>query len=661
MRTTLKRGIGRGADLDGNGRAVLPPGALTPVTLYRQPPPPRPSLGAQIGKFFLWLFVTVLMLVVGLVGGFYLWAHESAAALRAHSLDAKRAQARLDPVPDPTHAAIALVIGYDHRAGERGLPSRSDTMMLIRAAPGTKSISLLSFPRDLIVPIWCPGRTASGARNGRAVVYDHARINTAYADCGSSGALETVRHLTGLPINYLISVNFLGFIAVVNKLGGVWMDVDRRYYNKNVGTIETDYANIDLQPGYQRLSGKQALDFVRFRHTDSDIHRLARQQEFVTAARERIANSIGPTSLVRIVNTIAHHHYIEIGVGGGSQFDLSTVYSYAKFAHGLPPGHVFQVKLPGVVCPPSGECETAQSNIQEGVQSFLNPDVEASTKATEVALGRKIKKKRTLPPASISLTVLNGNGRAGSASNGNYLLSQRGYHTVLPPGNQPANAPNWNYFHSKVYYDPARADTGKIAAAQVAKLVGSADVEAMPKRIASLSNAALLVVVVGSTFHDRLAPVATPETPRRHPPYVRTDPAESRATLAKVKKRLPFRVELPTVLERSSSLDSGYGETPVRVYTLGGRPTVRLTYKTGAMEYWGIQETDWDDAPALSDKSLTQRVGGRTFDLYYSGSHLHMVVLRDNGATYWVVNTLLDSLSNETMLAIARGLRPMAR
>jgi LCP family protein required for cell wall assembly len=659
MRTTLKRGIGRGAELNGNGRAVLPPGALTPVTLYRQPPPPTPGLGTQIGKFFLWLFLTLLMLIVGVVGGFYLWAHESAAALRPHSLDAKRAEARLDAVPDAKHPAIALVIGYDHRAGEGGIPSRSDTMMLIRADPVTKSISLLSFPRDLIVPIWCPGRTASGARNGPAVVMDHGRINSAYSLCGSSGALETVRHLTGLPVNYLISVNFLGFIAVVNKLGGVWMDVDRRYYNKNVGTFETDYANIDLQPGYQRLSGKQALDFVRFRHTDSDIHRLARQQEFVTAARQRIAKSIGPTSLVRIVNTIAHHHYIEIGVGGGRQFDLSTVYSYAKFAYGLPPGHVFRVTLNGLTG--YAELTTSESNIQEAVQNFLNPDVEAPTTATEVALGRKIRKKRTLPPTTISLTVLNGNGRAGSASNGNYLLSQKGYHTVLPPGNQPANAPNWNYFHSKVYYDPARAGRGKIAAAQVAKLVGSADVAPMPARIRPLSNGSLLVVVVGSTFHDRLAPVATPQTPTRRPPYVRRDAGETRSTLAKVKKRLPFRLELPTVLERSSRLDSGYGETPVRVYTLGGRPTVRLTYKTGAMEYWGIQETDWADAPALADKSLTQRVGGRTFDLYYSGSHLHMVVLRDNGATYWVVNTLLDSLSNETMLAIARGLRPMTR
>src|SRR5512132_1161931 len=102
MRTTLKRGIGRGAEVNGNGRAILPPGSLTPVTLYRQPPPRQRGLVAQVGRFF-----AGLLLAVGLVGGFYLWAHESAAALQAHSVDAKRAQARLDEVPDAKHAAVA--------------------------------------------------------------------------------------------------------------------------------------------------------------------------------------------------------------------------------------------------------------------------------------------------------------------------------------------------------------------------------------------------------------------------------------------------------------------------------------------------------------------------------------------------------------------------
>jgi hypothetical protein len=232
---------------------------------------------------------------------------------------------------------------------------------------------------------------------------------------------------------------------------------------------------------------------------------------------------------------------------------------------------------------------------------------------------------------------------------------------LLPPSGLTANAPSWDYFHSKAYFDQARAANCKGAAEGIGRLVGSTDVEPMPAKIKQQSNGACVVLVVGSTFHSRLAPVIVPTAPTRHPPYIRVDPGESRATLAKYKRRMPFRLQLPTVLERGSYLDTCCGDTPARAYTLGGRPTVRLSYKTGTNEYWGIQETDWLGAPALLDKSLTQWVGKRRYDLYYSGGDLHMVVLRSGGASYWVVNTLLNSLSNETMLAIARGLRPMTR
>jgi LCP family protein required for cell wall assembly len=650
MRTTLKRGIGRGA-VNGNGHGSLPPGALSPVTLYRQPPPPHRSLAAQIGRFFMWAGVTALVVVCGLVGGFYLWIHESAAALRPHTAAGKAAEARLDP---PKSAATALVIGYDHRAGDGNSPSRSDTMMLIRADPGSKTISLLSFPRDLDVPIYCPGK------GGTTVGYGTGRINSAYALCGPSGSLETVRRLTGLPINYLIRVNFLGFIGVVNKLGGVWMDVDRRYFNHNNGSYETNYANIDLQPGYQHLTGKQALDFVRFRHTDSDLYRLARQQQFVQAMRQQVAHSFGPTSVPGIINTITRHQYVEVA-RGGRELNLSDIYKYATFAYGLPHGHVFQVKIPDVVC--LNECSASSSSISDAVQQFLNPDVQASTTATEVALGRKLTaRKRTIPPKQVTVTVLNGNGVAGSASNASYLLARKGYSTITPPNGQPANAPTWNYFHSKVYFDPTRPKTGKVAAQQVAALVGSADVAPMPPKIRPLSNGALLAAVMGSTFHGQLTPVAQPQAPVHHAPIVRRDPGATRSLLLGLRKRLPFQLQYPTLLGRSSTLDSGYGETAWRIYPLAGQPTLRLTFRTGIIgDYWGIQESRWGTAPVLADKSRTVYMGGRPFDLYYSSGNLHMVVLRSGGANYWVVNTLLNSLSNETMLAIARGLRPLPR
>ncbi|MDQ3997027.1 MAG: hypothetical protein M3303_08405, partial [Gemmatimonadota bacterium] len=94
-----------------------------------------------------------------------------------------------------------------------------------------------------------------------------------------------------------------------------------------------------------------------------------------------------------------------------------------------------------------------------------------------------------------------------------------------------------------------------------------------------------------------------------------------------------------------------------------GHRAVRLTFRygNGFNEYWGIEQTDWEDAPILQHPTTTQRIGGRDYELHYSGPKLHMVVLREGGTTYWVVNTLLDKLSNDTMLAIAKGLRPLPR
>src|SRR4051795_3677752 len=285
MKTTLKRGYGRGAALNGNGHrngaAVAVPRA-TPVVRYRQPEPPRRSGLALVRRILVGTLLLLVLVGTGVAGGAYLYFHQSVAAVRAHTPDVKRAAKQLD-IPLANHAAIALIVGYDHRKGvESAGPSRSDTMMLVRADPVSKTISLLSFPRDLYVQLYCPDKT------GDPVPQGHGRINGAYAICGSQGSLSTVKQLTGLPINYLITVDFHGFKQVVDTLGGVWMDVDHRYYNKNVGTAATDYADVNLRPGYQRLDGNDALEFVRFRHTDSDLTRLARQQLFVKAFKQQV-------------------------------------------------------------------------------------------------------------------------------------------------------------------------------------------------------------------------------------------------------------------------------------------------------------------------------------------------------------------------------------
>ena len=87
-----------------------------------------------------------------------------------------------------------------------------------------------------------------------------------------------------------------------------------------------------------------------------------------------------------------------------------------------------------------------------------------------------------------------------------------------------------------------------------------------------------------------------------------------------------------------------------------------MTFTNGTY-YWNVVETNWNDAPILRRPTgkYRDRKTGRRFDVFTTSGNIHMIVYRNHGATYWVVNTLRDELSNETMLAIARGLRPVSQ
>jgi LCP family protein required for cell wall assembly len=643
LKTTLKRGIGRGGVLEGNGHSVLPPSALSPMSRYRVEEPPRRSGLRLVGRILLWLAIGILMLAVSFVAGLYLFFHQSVAAVQAHSKDVKAAQKLLGEPPPPGHAAIALVIGYDHRANEAaGTPSRSDTVMLVRTDPTTHTISMMSFPRDLIVDVHCPGQP----------VYS-GKINSAYATCGAKGTVQTVSDLIGLPINYLITVNFRGFKQIVNKLGGVWIDVDRRYFNDNAGLSPSfGYATINLQPGYRLLTGGSALDYVRYRHTDSDLFRVARQQQFVKAMKYQFKHSFTVLKVPGIVGALTKN--IEVAAGGGGGVSGRTILSYAFFAYHLPAGHFFQTQIQGL----SGysDLRTDPSNIAAAVQAWETPDVKAAEVATAVALGRKVR-LHTPTPAQTSITVLNGNGVAGSAGEAGNGLSQLGYRIVALPANATGNAPTFDYFHTTVYWNPS-VPRSAAAANQVAKLFAPADVKKVPASIASLQNGAMLTVVVGRTFHGSVAPAApTPAPVTRQPAQVRSNPYDTAGPLRGVRKKVGFPLQVPTVIESSSSPDS---KTPMYAYRINSNDhAVRLVFETAAGAYWGVEETAWDGAPVLSDRSFRHVLGGRTYDFYYNGPKLHMIVLREGGATYWVVNSLLDNLSNETMIAIAKGLKPL--
>ena len=179
----------------------------------------------------------------------------------------------------PGKPQTLLLLGSDRRYADRKVKdaARSDTIMLIRLDPGQEATTLLSIPRDLKTLI--PG-------------YGYEKINAAYSLGGPKLTLRTVKELLGIKINHVINVNFSGFRKAVDLLGCVYTDVDRRYYHSNAGLpAAAQYAEINIHPGYQKLCGSKALDYVRFRHADSDLVRAARQQDFLRQAKDQISSS----------------------------------------------------------------------------------------------------------------------------------------------------------------------------------------------------------------------------------------------------------------------------------------------------------------------------------------------------------------------------------
>jgi LCP family protein required for cell wall assembly len=636
MRTTLKRGVSRGTT---NGTPAVPPSPLTHMSRYG---PPRRHIGVTVARAFMWVIIGLLVLIGGLAGGAWLWAEDTIALTRPQTEDDKKAQAILDEAPALTEPAVALFVGYDWRKEDGPKSnSRSDTLMLVRADPQNKTVSMLSLPRDLLVE-------TSGCEGHAPRL---AKINEAYTDCGITGAIETVRNLTGVKINYYVTVNFAGFQQVVDSLGGVFMDVDRRYFNDNSSFGER-YSAINLEPGYQKLGGRNALAFVRFRHTDNDFFRNARQQAFVKAVKQQLADRTSLTKLPGVVRTLAKA--MTIGAGGGKDVDFQTLLSFAKLAYDLPSGNLTQPRLENLEDNSAFQLTIPDGEMDRVVTEFLNPDPDAGKKATSVAVGEKPRSDASDAPPAADVTVetMNGNGVVGAAGDAALLLAQRSYQSIVG-----GTAAKTDYFNTEIVYD-GDVEGAEAAAAVLAKLFDPADVVA-----ATPSDAleTMVRVTVGTTFQGHLAPAPRDTTPTHQEANVVTDASAVEPLIRQARGKAGFPLLVPTVHESSSSLST---LRPIRVYGLGGdgEQAVRIVYNGPTeLDYWGIQETNWTDPPVLEGPTVKRRFGGREYSLYYSGSHLHMVAFQENGAAYWVVNTLLDGLSNETMLAIAKGLKPLPK
>lgn len=175
-----------------------------------------------------------------------------------------------------------LVMGVDERSDDVG---RSDTMFVLTVDTQTKSVSLLSIPRDTRLKI--PG-------------HGWDKINHAYAYGGHKLSQQAVEGLLGIPIDHYVLINFKGFQKIVDAVGGIDVDVEKRMHYEDPYD-GTDGLVIDLRPGVQHMDGRTAIQYVRYRDEEGDIGRIQRQQKFIKALFKEVSS---PSVIPRIPSLI---------------------------------------------------------------------------------------------------------------------------------------------------------------------------------------------------------------------------------------------------------------------------------------------------------------------------------------------------------------------
>jgi polyisoprenyl-teichoic acid--peptidoglycan teichoic acid transferase len=262
-------------------------------------------------------------------------------------------------IPKPGEPQTLLLIGSDHRAGESFKKSNTDTMMLVRIDAKSSTINVLSVPRDLKVQLPYGNVMGSG------------KLNSAYSLGGPNLLVKTLHDqvFPGLKVNHIIDVNFGGFKALINAVGCVYADVDRRYFHVSAPDAADNYSSIDIQPGYQKLCGDDALSFVRFRHLDNDLVRNARQQDFLRWAKSQFSQDTILSQQDKLLTIFGKHAQTDSGLHTTD----GLINLFDQIA--LSAGHtVKQIPFPAVLLPCNG-------NPQAQTPCYVQADPRALGKA----------------------------------------------------------------------------------------------------------------------------------------------------------------------------------------------------------------------------------------------------------------------------------------
>jgi LCP family protein required for cell wall assembly len=517
--------------------------------VFKKPPPEGDHQPPPKPKRYWWRFLLASAVIVAATAGatatsILLYVDSIAKALSHNNVLQSKVHRFLAQTEGGEPENI-LILGSDKRASEPEDPGRSDTTILLRLDPDQNAIALMSIPRDLKVDI--PG-------------YGTEKFNAAFSYGGPKLTLRVVKELTGLPINHVVNVDYLGFVRAVDAISCVYVDVDRRYYHSNVGVpASEEYAEIDVQPGYQLLCGKKALQYVRYRHTDTDLVRAARQQDFLSAARQRVPISDLVLDHNELIDIFTEYTTSDIS-------DKETMLEVLKLFVASRNAAIEEVHFPAELGP--SYVYASPEAISEAVDKFLG--IEASGG----------------PRGSLD------EGDGEGAKPARHRKRRHGKKSVVKP-KPPADDG----------LAPA-AEAGELEAKSVARKVSGGFPVFYPTRLPS-----------GARYAES-NPYLHVQDPRVY--HFKDTDGQRHAAY-----RMVLQMELPD-----------------------------------GVHYFGVQGIrGWSDPPILNNPSETREIHGRDYEIFIDGDRVKLIAWHRGDSTYWISNSLLQALTNDQMVGMARSAR----
>ncbi|RAY12142.1 LytR family transcriptional regulator [Actinomadura craniellae] len=467
------------------------------------------------------------LMVTGAMSAFVLLTSGGAWAFQGYvlgSLDKINPFAGLgDDRPDggPKGTMNILVAGVDRRAGlsqsqirrlklGRFEGERSDTLMLVHVSRDRDKVSVVSFPRDSLVTI--PSHRSNGTEGakGTRVGARQGKLNWAYTYGGPQLAIETVERSTGIRIDHYVEVNFLGFLKMVDTLGGVDVCTEQPVNDPKSGLV--------LNAGTTHVNGEQALAYARARYTlpgGSDLGRVERQQRFLASMMKQALSTStlsDPVKATRFLNATL----------GAIRIDeklADELPDLAKQMKNLSTDNVTFTTVPLsdenhmtsiAGSAPQSTVLWDQTRAYDLFRKINRDEPLVERAATPTPTPTRDPNTPTVPPARIPVVVRNAHGTVGLAARAGGDLREVGFPVTVAPG-----VARRGLTTTTIQYGPGRADSARTLAAAIpgARLK---QLPALGDRIQVLVGSdwkgARKVTVAGATPTPSASPRSEPRT-----------------------------------------------------------------------------------------------------------------------------------------------------